>query len=51
MALAEVAALLLPGAGAKHAHAPGGRYERIFLGLELPWTAAAAGFIAAKRRA
>jgi hypothetical protein len=26
----------LPGAAAKHHHAPGGLYERIFLGLELP---------------
>ena len=50
IAVAGVAALLLLGAGAKHAHAPRGLYERIFLGLELLWMAVAAWFIAAKHR-
>jgi hypothetical membrane protein len=51
IAVAGVAALLLLGGAAKHAHAPGGLYERIFLGLELLWMAVAAWSIAAKRRA
>jgi hypothetical protein len=32
-------------------HAPGGLYERIFLGLELLWIAAAGGYLAAHRPA
>jgi hypothetical membrane protein len=51
IAVAGVAALLLLGTAAKHAHAPGGLYERIFLGLELLWIAVAAWSIAVKRRA
>jgi hypothetical protein len=50
IAVAGVIALLLLGAATKHHHAPGGLYERIFLGLELLWMAVAAGYIAAKRR-
>jgi hypothetical protein len=38
----------LLGAALKHHHAPGGLYERIFLGLELLWIAVAA--IAVARR-
>jgi hypothetical membrane protein len=49
IAAAGVVALLLLGAG-KHHHAPGGLYERIFLGLELLWMAVAAWRIAAERR-
>jgi hypothetical membrane protein len=49
IAVAGVAALLLLGT-ARHHHAPGGLYERIFLGLELLWMAVAAGYVAAKRR-
>jgi hypothetical membrane protein len=40
---AGAAAFLLLGAAAGHKHAPGGLYERIFLGLELFWIALAAG--------
>ena len=50
LAVAGVVALLLLGVANKHHHAPGGLYERIFLGLELLWMAVAAGYIAAKRR-
>jgi hypothetical membrane protein len=50
IAVAGVVALLLLGVANKHHHAPGGLYERIFLGLELLWMAVAAGYIAAKRR-
>jgi hypothetical protein len=49
-AVAGVVALLLLGLANKHHHAPGGLYERIFLGLELLWMAVAAGYIAARRR-
>jgi hypothetical membrane protein len=45
------AALLLLGTAAGHKHAPGGLYERIFLGVELLWIALAGGFIAARRPA
>jgi hypothetical membrane protein len=41
-----VALLVLGAAGHKHAHAPGGLYERIFLGLELLWIALAAAHVA-----
>jgi hypothetical membrane protein len=43
------AALLLLGSATGHKHAPGGLYERIFLGLELLWIALAACFLAARR--
>jgi hypothetical protein len=33
---------LLLGTAQKHHHAPGGLYERVFLGLELLWIAVAA---------
>jgi hypothetical protein len=37
---------LLLGTASKHHHAPGGLYERIFLGLELLWVVVAAVAIA-----
>jgi hypothetical protein len=37
-------------AAAGHKHAPGGLYERIFLGLELLWIALSAARIAVPRR-
>jgi hypothetical membrane protein len=40
--------LLALTAGHKH-HAPGGLYERVFLGLELLWIALAAGYAATRR--
>jgi hypothetical protein len=46
-----VLAYLLLGAPHKHYHAPGGLYERIFLGLELLWIAVAAIAIARRTRA
>jgi hypothetical membrane protein len=49
ISVAGALALLLLGAPHKHYHAPGGLYERIFLGLELLWMAVAA--IAIARRA
>jgi hypothetical membrane protein len=42
LSIAGAAAYLLLDAGLKHHHVPGGLYERIFLGLELLWIAAAA---------
>jgi hypothetical protein len=49
VSLAGTAAFLLLGSAAGHKHAPGGLYERIFLGLELLWIALAAGYIIAER--
>jgi hypothetical membrane protein len=49
VALAGAAAFLLLGTAHSHHHAPGGLYERIFLGLELLWIALAAGYAAARR--
>jgi len=49
VSLAGAAAFLLLGSAAGHKHAPGGLYERIFLGLELLWIALAAGCIVARR--
>jgi hypothetical membrane protein len=46
LSVAGAAAFLLLGTAAGHKHAPGGLYERIFLGLELLWIAVAAGYIA-----
>jgi hypothetical membrane protein len=43
VSVAGAAAFLLLGAAFGHKHAPGGLYERIFLGLELFWIALAAG--------
>ena len=45
---AGAVAYLLLGAALKHHHAPGGLYERIFLGLELLWIAVAAIAIATR---
>jgi hypothetical membrane protein len=42
ISVAGAVAYLLLGAALKHQHAPGGLYERIFLGLELLWIAVAA---------
>jgi len=50
VSLAGAAAFLLLGSAAGHKHAPGGLYERIFLGLELLWIALAAGCIVARER-
>ncbi|HEY1620681.1 MAG TPA: DUF998 domain-containing protein, partial [Streptosporangiaceae bacterium] len=47
ISIAGAAAFLLLCHAAGHQHAPGGLYERIFLGLELAWIAAATGRIAA----
>jgi hypothetical membrane protein len=49
VSIAGVAAFLLLGTATGHKHAPGGLYERIFLGLQLLWIALAAGHIAAKK--
>lgn len=49
VSLAGAAAFLLLGTAAGHHHAPGGLYERIFLGLQLLWIALAAASIIAKR--
>jgi len=48
ISVAGAIAYLLLGGAAKHHHAPGGLYERIFLGLELLWIVIAA--IAVARR-
>ena len=46
ISIAAALAYLLLGAPHKHYHAPGGLYERIFLGLELLWIVIAAIAIA-----
>jgi hypothetical membrane protein len=51
LSLAGAAALLLLVTAFGHEHAPGGLYERIFLGLELLWIAVAGGYLAAHRLA
>jgi hypothetical membrane protein len=51
ISVAGAAAFLLLGTALGHKHAPGGLYERIFLGLELLWIALAGGFVAARRSA
>jgi hypothetical membrane protein len=48
VSVAGALAYLLLGTAHKHHHAPGGLYERIFLGLELLWIVIAA--VAASRR-
>lgn len=48
ISVAAALAYLLLGTALKHHHAPGGLYERIFLGLELLWIVVAA--IATPRR-
>jgi hypothetical membrane protein len=49
VSVAGAAAFLLLGTAFGHTHAPGGLYERIFLGLQLLWIALAACFIFARR--
>jgi len=49
VAIAGAAAFLLLGTATGHRHAPGGLYERIFLGLELLWICLAAGYAAVRR--
>jgi hypothetical membrane protein len=51
VSVAGAAALLLLATAFGHKHAPGGLYERIFLGLELLWIALAGGYLAAHRLA
>jgi hypothetical protein len=51
ISVAGAVAYLLLGAALKHHHAPGGLYERIFLGLELLWIAVAAITIARRTAA
>lgn len=51
LSVAGAAALLLLATAVGHQHAPGGLYERIFLGLELLWIAVAGGCLAAHRLA
>ncbi len=51
ISIAGAAALLLLATASGHKHAPGGLYERIFLGLELLWIAVAGGYLAARRPA
>jgi hypothetical membrane protein len=51
ISVAVVLAYLLLGAATKHHHAPGGLYERIFLGLVLLWMVVAALVIARRTSA
>jgi hypothetical membrane protein len=51
ISIAGAAAFLLLGTATGHKHAPGGLYERIFLGIELLWIAVAAWHIARCPRA
>jgi hypothetical protein len=51
ISVAGAAAFLLLGTALGHEHAPGGLYERIFLGLQLLWIALAACFILSRRSA
>jgi hypothetical membrane protein len=46
LAVAGAAAFLLLASASGHKHAPGGLYERIFLGIELLWIALAGGYAA-----
>lgn len=48
VSLAGAVAFLLLGTATRHSHAPGGLYERIFLGLQLLWIALVAARIAVK---
>jgi hypothetical membrane protein len=50
ISIAGALAYLLLGAPHKHYHAPGGLYERVFLGLELLWIATAAIAVARRTR-
>ena len=49
ISIAGALAYLLLGTATRHHHAPGGLYERIFLGLELLWMLIAAIVIAGRR--
>jgi hypothetical membrane protein len=49
VSIAGAAAFLLLGSATGHKHAPGGLYERIFLGIEMLWIALAAGYLIARR--
>jgi len=49
VAVAGAFAFLLLGSAAGHKHAPGGLYERIFLGIELLWLTVAAARVARMR--
>lgn len=51
ISIAGAAAFLLLGTATGHKQAPGGLYERIFLGIELLWIAVAAWHIARSPRA
>jgi hypothetical membrane protein len=51
ISIAGALACLILGTANKHHHAPGGLYERIFLGLELLWMAVAAIAIARRNSA
>jgi hypothetical membrane protein len=51
ISIAAAIAYLLLGTVSKHPHAPGGLYERIFLGLVLGWMVVAAIAIARRARA
>jgi hypothetical membrane protein len=51
VSIAVAAAFLLEGTAGKHPHAPGGLYERIFLGLGLLWEAIAAVAVTRRDRA
>jgi hypothetical membrane protein len=51
LSAAGAAAFLLLGTAFGHKHAPGGLYERIFLGLELLWIALAGWHLTARRPA
>jgi hypothetical membrane protein len=50
VSLAGAVACLLLGTATGHPHAPGGLYERIFLGLQLAWIALAAWRLVARPR-
>jgi len=50
ISVAGGAAFLLLGTAAGHKHAPGGLYERIFLGVELAWITVAACGVMVRRR-
>jgi hypothetical membrane protein len=50
LSVAGAAAFLRLASSAGHKHAPGGLYERIFLGIELLWIALAGGYMAGADR-
>jgi hypothetical protein len=51
ISIAGAAAFLLLGHAVGHSHAPGGLYERIFLGLELLWMVTVACYVLRSRSA